>query len=311
LFIDNSSQERIMTCKRAAGYYIAHKRELNRANNAQTFGKIIHKGLEERYKSFGTYLGADATLAMTKIVTAEFDKWTPEGDDFRNYGTAMSAIKQYSDQYQLEDFEPYKFPDGKPFVELPFAQPLGTIEVNALLWVRNPDGTIEQRHVGHITIIQKGKIDLVYRREGYLYGMDHKTTSVMGPQYFQEFELASQVHCYTWAIKQLIGELPRGYTINGLGIRKPTKTGKSLEFIRHTVPIFPALVAEWETDTMQLVAEFVEGCRTNQLPKATKWCVAKYGSCEFRQVCGLEPHLREMSLYSNEYRPVTWDPLHE
>jgi hypothetical protein len=300
-----------MTCKRSAGYYIALKRELCKPKTAQAFGKIIHKALEKRYRDFGTYLGADASTAMTNAVTEEFQSWTPEDDDYRNYATAVSVIKQYAAQYQLEDFEPYRFPNGQLFVELPFAKPLGQIKIAAPLWVRNPDGTIERRTIDCITVIQKGKIDLVYRREGNIYGLDHKTTSVLGPQYFNEYELASQIHCYAWAINKIIGELPRGYVINALGVRKPTKTGKALEFIRQTIRIYPELVAEWEVDTMQLTAEFIEGCRTNQLPKSPKWCIAKYGACEFRQVCGLEPKLRSTSLYSNEYRDVTWDPLKE
>lgn len=309
--VDNSTQEKMQTCARSAGYKVCHKRELNKPNTAQTFGKIIHKALEDRYLNGGTYLDSERSQAMANVVTREYDTWQPEGDDFRNYGVAISTVKHYADTYTLEDFDIFTFPDGRRFVEMPFAIPLGTIHVDSDLWVRQSDGTLIQRHIPTITVVQKGRIDLVYRREGRLYGMDHKTTSIMGPQFFAEFELSSQVHCYSWAVQKLTGELPSGYVINGLGIRKPTKTGKSLEFIRQTIPIFPALVTEWETDTLQLVASFIEGARTDALPKMTKWCVGKYGFCEYKQVCGLEPHLREMALYSNEYRDVTWDPLND
>jgi PD-(D/E)XK nuclease superfamily len=310
-FVDNSAQERMQTCSRSAGYYIGHKRELNRSRSALAFGKIIHKVLEKRYLEHGNYLDAGGVSAMVKVADAEFSQYQPEGDDFRNYGVAVNAIKKYADQYAIEDFEIVKLPDGSLFVERPFAIPLGTITINGPAWVRNPDGTIVQRDLGTIVVVQKGKIDLTYRRDGALYGLDHKTTSIMGSQFFAEFELASQIHGYSWAISKLVGELPRGFVINGLGIRKPTPSGKPLEFVRQTIPIYPALVAEWQTDTLQIVAEFIEGCRTNALPKETKWCVGKYGPCEFKQVCGLEPHLRMQSLYSNEYRDVTWDPLQE
>ena len=53
----------------------------------------------------------------------------------------------------------------------------------------------------------------------------------------------------------------------------------------------------------------INKCSQGYLPKHTKWCVGKYGPCEYKQVCGLEPQYRELSLYSNEYRDVTWDPL--
>lgn len=311
LFIDNSSQERIQTCKRSAGYYLGHKRELDKARTALTFGKIVHKILEERYRNHGMYVDADCVKAMVKVADHEFSAWPGDADDFRNYGCAMGVIKKYSEQYAVEDFDIVKLPDDSLFVEKGFAIPLGSISVERTIWVRNPDNTIEERYISEIIVVQKGKIDLAYRREGGLYGLDHKTTAIMGPQYFAEFELASQFHCYSWAIRHMLGELPRGFTINGLGVRKPTKSGNAFEFVRQTIPIFPALVAEWEIDTMQLVAEYINGSINNALPKETKWCVGKYGPCEFKPICGLEPKYRMMSLLSNEYRDVTWDPLKE
>lgn len=311
LFIDNSSQERIQTCMRSAGYYLAHKRELDKPRPALRFGQIIHKILEYRYKNHGAYCDADTVKGMVQVADQEFANYEADADDYRNYGMATAVIKKYTEQYAFEDFDIVKLGDGSLFVERMFAIPLGRIAVNRKLWVRNPDGSIEERHVDTITVVQKGKIDMAFKREGFLYGLDHKTTAIMGPSYFAEFELASQFHGYSWAIRHLCGELPRGFVINGLGIRKPTKTGTSLEFVRHTIPIFPALVTEWEVDTMQLVASFINGCATNSLPKETKWCVGKYGPCEFKQICGLEPHLRQMALYSNEYKAVTWDPLSE
>ena len=311
LFIDNSAQERIQTCARSAGFYLGHKREGNKPRTALSFGKNLHSILEERYRNHGSYLANDGVAAMVKVADQVFDPAVHQSDpdDYRNYGMAIAFIRKYASQYPMEDFEIVKFADGTLFVERPFAIPLGTLTINAEGLVRNPDGTVTRRHISTITIVQKGRIDLAYRREGYLYGMDHKSTSIMGNQFFAEFELSSQVHGYSWAIEKLVGELPRGFVINGLGIRKPTKTGNALEFVRQTIPIWPALVAEWKQDTLQLCANFIRGCITGQLPKETKWCVGKYGPCEYKPVCGLEPQMREMSLYSNEFRDVEWDPL--
>lgn len=251
-------------------------------------------------------------------MVAEIDKgfltYHPEPDEWRNYGAAISAIQGYNSTYVMEEFELASF-NGKPFVEQPFAIPLGIIPVNTLLYVRDvtPGSpthlSVEQLYVKEIYLVWKGRIDLVYQREGFFYGMDHKTTSIMGPGFFQEFELSHQVHGYSWAIKKLFGALPRGFVINGLGIRKPTKIGKALEFVRQTIPIYDSLVDEWEVDTLHIVSDFIEMCRRNYLPKHTKWCVGKYGACEFKQVCGLEPSMRQTAIMSNEYRDVTWDPL--
>ena len=308
LFIDNSTLERFVTCPRSAGYYVGQKRELNRSRAALEFGKIIHQALAVRYANFPGYVSNECVAAMVKALDAGFVNYKPDDDEWRNYGIAVSAIQHYNSTYPMEDFDIVQL-EGRPFVERPFALPLGEISIDADLFVRGPDGTVSKRHVQVLKIVWKGRIDLALRRETRLYGMDHKTTSVMGPGYFSEFELSHQVHGYSWALRKLLGSLPSGFIINGLGIRKPTKSGKALEYVRTTIPIYASLVDEWELDTLHIVSDFVEMCRRGYLPKHTKWCVAKYGACEYKQVCGLEPDMRATAIGSNEYRQVTWDPL--
>jgi len=311
LFIDNSTLERFVTCPRSAGYYVGLRRELNKSRAALEFGKIIHEALAYRYANYTGYVEPACVAGMVACLDKGFASYHPEDDEWRNYGIAVSAVQHYNATYPMEEFEVVQF-GGKPFVEQPFAIPLGEITVNAELWIRDPvTNEIRKAYVGTLKIVWKGKIDLAYRRESFLYGMDHKTTSIMGPGFFSEFELSHQVHGYSWAIKKLLGSLPRGFVINGLGIRKPTKTGKSLEFTRQIIPIYDSLVDEWELDTLHIVSDFVEMCRRGYLPKHTKWCVGKYGACEYKQVCGLEPAQRAAAIGSNEYRNVTWDPLKE
>lgn len=316
LFIDNSAQEKTQTCLRSAGYYLGHRREGKKSTIAKDFGKAIHKVLEDRYRNHPAYLGPEVIDSMVRTADKAFapEVYNTDPEDFRNYGTGISLIKKYASEYTIEEGDTYRFPTGLPFVEQAFAIPLGTILVNHDAWVREMDInnntiSITKRFVGNVTIVQKGKIDRVYQRDDRIYGQDHKTTSIMGPQFFAEFELSSQVHSYSWAIEQLIGILPSGFQINGLGVRKPTPSGKALEFKRSIIPIYRPLVDEWKTDTLQLVATFIRGCIAGELPKETKWCVGKYGPCEYKPVCGLEPQMRQMALYSNEYRDVTWDPL--
>jgi hypothetical protein len=314
-FIDNSTTEKLVTCHRSAEYYVGHKREYNRTKSALEFGKIVHKVLERRYADHGPYLDVTATKDMLSEATEGFTAWSPDDpEEFRNYDTAVSLINKYSSEYMMEDFQVYKFPDGRPAVELPFAIPFGEVHLSSPgVWVREEDGTVHYNALLELLpIVWKGKIDLIVLREQAMYGMDHKTTSIMGPGYFGEFELSSQVHGYSWAIRKLTGRLPSGFIINGLGVRKPTRTGKSLEFMRHLIPIFPGLVSEWEQDTIHILANYIDQCKSGYMPKMTKWCHGKYGACEYKPVCSLEdPSMRYMALYSNEYRNVTWDPLKE
>jgi hypothetical protein len=139
--------------------------------------------------------------------------------------------------------------------------------------------------------------------------MDHKTTSMMGPQFFAEFEIAHQMYGYTRAGNELTKEKVVEFTINGLGCRQPTKTGKKFEFLRHIVPVDYSIYDEWMQDTLTVVGNFLAYCRDGYFPKHTKWCVAKYGACQYRGVCTMPVANREIVLASNEFRPVTWSPL--
>jgi len=311
LFIDNSSMEVFTTCARAAQYYIIRKRELNRPRSALEFGKIIHHILEARYRLGTSQIDQPVLDAMHTKLNAGFQTYVPDLEDFRNYSTGVGFIEEYAKVYPFEEFTICQ--TDKSCIELPFALPIGTIEINDTIWVREPDGLIRQRYVGTIQIVWKGKIDMIVRQPSTApFVFDHKTTSMMGPSFFGEFELSHQMHGYVWAANKLLGEPVAGVIINGLGIRKPTRTGKAFEFIRHQVHVYPQLLEEWQQDTIHIVSDFVAMAIRGYMPKHTKWCHGKYGACQFKSVCSLpDPSHRDLLLETNEYKAVTWDPLKE
>lgn len=305
-FIDNSSTERFDTCARSSEYYLINRRESNKDKPALTFGKIMHKLLQHRYN----YLDKSVIELMPELIElaqAEFEKYTPPDGDYRNYGTAIDALQEYSIQYPYESFEILNI-DGKLANEVPFACPLAVLTINAEVLIQSSEGPV-MVYVANLHIVWKGKIDMVIKRGAQHYGMDHKSTSMMGPTFFADFAISGQVYGYSWAIKQLSGIVVDGYTINGLGIRAPTKSGKKLEFKRHTTPIYPELIDEWVHDTTHKIADFIEMARRGYFPKQTKWCAGKYGMCEYHGVCTLAPNMRPLALSTNEFKNVTWDPL--
>lgn len=307
LLIDNSSLERFSTCPRSAEYALCRQLKPTGEKSALKFGGIIHKLLELRYRAGESMYAQSPTVekAMLELADEEFNGkttiqpdgtlvetpgWSPPEDDFRTYSTAIGFIKRYGEDYPFEPFDIVKFPDGKPFIEVPFALPLGI--------------------VGNVKVIWTGRIDLAYMSNGALYGMDHKTTSVMGPSYFSTFEISHQLYGYAWALEQILGTQVAGFVINALGIRRPTPKGKPFEFTRQLIPIQRGLLAEWKTDCLHLVADYIEMARRGYYPKATAWCVGKFGECPFKKVCTLDSaDQREVMLSSGEFEKNTWSPL--
>jgi hypothetical protein len=319
LFIDNSTLERFTTCPRSAQYYVCAKRESSDEKVALGFGKRIHTILEERYRFHPNVIPADLPrtetseigtgMRMVATATAAFADWTVGEEEYRNYSTAVDLITAYNNHYPVEAFEVLTLPNGRPAVEVPFAVPIGEVAIDADMWVRNPDGSVVNRYVGTIKVVWTGKIDLIYRRESRIYIMDHKTTSMMGPSYFKEFDLSSQVYGYLWAASKLLNQPIAGFIVNALAVRKQTPKGKRFEFERYPVPADDALIAEFVEDVLHDVSDFIEMCKREYLPKHTKWCVGKYGACPYTQVCALPPHSREIILMSGNFKTVEWDPL--
>lgn len=314
LLIDNSSLEVFTTCPRAAQYNYCLKRRAADERSALRFGQIVHKALEVRYRAASSMLAQTPAVeaTMLAVLEKEFSEWSPPMDDFRTHSFAVELVNRYGIQYPMESFDLLRFSDGRPFVEVPFALPLGEIEINDTILVRDiVTNEIAPRYVGTIKVVWTGKMDLGYKTYDGNYLMDHKTTSMMGPSFFQEFELSHQMYGYIWAAESILNETFRGFVINALATRKPTKTGKSLEFERKVITVSRPHVEEWRHDCMHIIADFVEMVRRGVMPKHTKWCVGKYGLCPFHKVCSLPPTFRETMLYSGEYAQVTWSPLNQ
>ncbi|MHA2065406.1 MAG: hypothetical protein ACXABY_13605, partial [Candidatus Thorarchaeota archaeon] len=114
---------------------------------------------------------------------------------------------------------------------------------------------------------------------------------------------------YMWAVEQILGIQPVGYRINCLLNRKPTKTGKGIDFMRDLIYMKWEQVEEWKNDTIAIIEDFVAHFLRAQYPMHTQWCKGKYGKCEYFDVCTLPPSQRHMMLDSPNYRTWTWDPI--
>ncbi len=344
LLLDNSTLELFQTCSRAAEYGICHRLKGTGERSPLKFGGIAHKVLEVRYRS-GTPMyeqTVDVERAMMDMAEGEFkgicefdpdgkqkedpygaplwvkQPWAPPEDDFRTYDRMIDLIHKYGEHYPFESFDIVTFPDGRPFLEVPFALPLGRIEVRQDVWVQNlvrlvdgsiiKDGPPARRYVDIIEIVWQGRIDLVYRHNGGLYLMDHKTSSIATNM--AEFEISHQFYGYTWAVETLLREQVSGTVINRIVCRRPTRTGDPFTFERKLILTQRGLVTEWKSDILHMCADFVEGVRRGYMPKRTAWCVGKFGTCQFHKVCSNDdPTQRQFLLESGEFEENTWSPL--
>lgn len=221
--------------------------------------------------------------------------------EYRNLDSALECMRRYDKEYEYDPIKAMEF-NGEPMVELAFSLPVLSRDVNALIpW----DG--QNHEVKKITVLLRGLIDIVASIDGYPWIVDHKTTSMGGPGFFNEFRLSAQMISYIWVVKQLYKIDPMGALINAIVSRRPTEKGKGkqFEFMRERYTYSQDHIDEWLSDFASNIDNYIDRLVNNDWPKFTKSCQGKYGACEYFNVCTLPKDSRGMELSCDDYRDVT------
>lgn len=289
LCLSSSTLEKFTTCPRSAKYYLIDKKVPTDTKSSLLFGRFIHKALEYRYANDGQLASSDIERGQLDLLGKLFANYVAPEGDFRTYDRAVQMVQEYNKSYSFEPFEVVRLADGKPATEIPFLLPLGTIDGIPVMW--------------------KGIIDLIITIEYQHWVVDHKTTSVLGANYFAEFYLSAQGLGYIWAAQLLLKQVFRGLMINVLANRKPTKTGVAIEFARDKIFYNPDNVEEWTNNTLQIASDLIRCCERGFFPQHMKWCVGKYGKCPYYDVCTLERSQRQTMLESGMFKDVEPSPI--
>lgn len=286
-FIDNSTLEYYTACRRSFQYYALQKRQLSSERQALNFGTSIHAGLDARYK--------DASLDEQLTAIRDFFSTLPPNLDPEEHRTCEFAEQLHNNYHKEYPFEPFtvlKDDEGKPMVEISFAVPFDTIN--------------------DIQVVYMGRIDLVSYWDGQLYPVDHKTTSILGSRFFDEFINSSQLIGYCWAFQRLSQKQVDGYMVNAINTAKPVikVTPKTApRFARQKFQLEQERIAEWYDNTHTIISDIIRDVERGEFPMETRWCVGKYGRCPYLDACSLPPISRPGLLSSSLYKDVTWSPL--
>jgi hypothetical protein len=310
LKLDNSTMEVFQTCPRSAFYYcISRRTRVGRA--ALIFGGGIHAALEHMYTTSFADLRESKLACLHYMEAQDFNP----GNDWRTPELALITLEQYFNYYSLMDNIKPLIINGKPFVEQSFDLEIGEFSINDTLpftysQLGIPSPTPDERvKINKLHLHWTGKIDILGYIGDTINVIDHKTTSMGGDTFFNDFTLSQQTIGYAWAAQHIINQPVNNFTVNALIIRKPTKTGKGTEFDRRTCFYPPAFLEEWQRDIYAACESFVFSMLHNSFPKHTKWCMGKYGACQFHPVCSSLPSGRDFVLSTDQYANVTWSPL--
>lgn len=312
LKIDNSALENFSACDRASFYRLILGRT-SAGSSALTYGKAIHAALEVLYRD-----GFDLSR-MLSAGAAVFALDPPGEGEWRTYSTFQQAILGYCSRYGIDEvsgdvFVPLTDTNNRPCVEAKFEDQLGELTLNCEIPFSCEQlvvGSESQAplYVSKLHIMWTGMIDLLAQQNERLWVVDHKTTSVEGPSYYDSFNMSQQFIGYIRSARKLTGLDVTGALLNVIIGRKPTKTGTNLDFSRRFYEYPEHLIAEWQDDVLSLIEDFVERLKSGYFPKRTLWCTNKFGTCPFMNVCTLPEAHRDMMLHTSAYSTYTWNPL--
>lgn len=357
LFIDNSGWiESMSTCHRLLEYKQLFKRISSAEKPALNFGSAVHSALEYRYvKAQNQRVEPWIDDEVNDVLKGEFDQHpVPEGD-WRTLNWAVEVFRRYNQRYSIEEFNLLKYntpiecpkcegkghtstltPDGGHVVPCKWCNETGKRELMVEMSYALPlftwsgfldsDG-IDQDFKVTIPVFYTGRIDLPLSLDSKIFILDHKTTSLLGPMFFDRMRMSAQQRGYCWAFEQLTGQKVSGYIVNAVRTKEPpqyvtnntvTKTGKkqsseswweeSLQ--RERFYLTSNDLSEWKSNAIAKVEEFFWHYQRGYMPMNTENCT-KWGRCPYYDVCSLAGEDRGVMLSSGLYTTNVWSPLKE
>jgi hypothetical protein len=137
---------------------------------------------------------------------------------------------------------------------------------------------------------------------GSVFVVDHKSTSVMGSGYFNQFKPNNQMTGYIWAGSLMSGKRVSGAIINAIGVYKTGAT----KFDREITSRSPLAIEEWLRNLWHECVAIKTAERTGFYAMRTGACTL-YGLCEYHAVHSLDNPKERQRRLETEYVQEHWD----
>ena len=268
--VDNYTLEQFLKCPAKYDLRIRQQWDPRFKSGALLYGTAVHKGLEAWYRGEGL-LAAFAAIE---------ESWSPDHptDDFRTLGRAKELMTLYAREYPRESWKILQ-------VEVPFC-----IDTGMTTDCGEP-------------IEYGGIYDLLVSFGHVLYAVDHKTTSMLGPQYMLQFNPNNQMTGYTWGAQQMSGQKVQGVIINAMCT---TSSGK-MSFQRQPTSRTAYDIQAWLRDLQKICSNILKAEREEFFYKNTTECVGKYGACPYHSVHVLGDPEDQRRRLESDYVKSVWD----
>lgn len=300
--INSSSLQLLQECPRKSLYLLKEKWRAENESPATAFGTAIHKALEVFYSepseerilpkledmeimSYGHEIPHEKEQLLLRatrafVAKAEPLKELPETDK-RSIQNGVYTLWHYFRAYLSDPYVAYEDEEG-PFTERKFSFTL----------YEDFDLVIEYF----------GTIDLIVRHitTGEILVADHKTSSVVGPEFYNRLKPNHQYTGYLMGAQKVFGLKTNSFMVNCIQVKERPKTS------RGTPPHFPRQVTtrtvtdykEFLETVLFYVKIYLDATQSGNFPLGPTNACATYGGCSFLSVCSAPIELRETILQS-------------
>lgn len=274
---DYTSMSTFMTCQRKYDFRMNRGLVGHLPPQAADFGKCIHLALDSWYQD----KDVDHAIAIFKDNYVESDE-----DDKRTHKMGVWILSNYHNKY--------------------YDQPFKVLSVEQEFNIPLPNGN---------QLI--GRIDKVIEWDGVIWGVDHKTTSALGPSYMRFHTPNLQFSGYTWALQQLGYKNCAGILVDAILVAKGLIEGKSKSNLTPLARDFAYRSKEDIVEYLQTIMAIQHHIgmyddlhqQGKNMAYVPNWdaCV-DYGECPYRKICKEPVEMRER-IIASEYRVEHWNPI--
>lgn len=306
--INSSSLALLQECLRKSRYTLVEKWRSEVEGTATVFGSAIHKALEVFYR------GEPSTRKLPSLNQMELMAYghrvDGEDDDLLLRATRafVTESKSLSD---LPEGEKHSIPNGvwilwhyfHTYLNDPY---VAHVDQHGPLVER--DFTFRLFEGANIVIDYFGRIDLVVKNTetGMIYVADHKTSSVVGDDFFNRIKPNHQYTGYLMGAQKCLGLQTNEFLVNCLQVKPRPKT------VRGTDPHFPRQITTRDADdfkeftdsVVHEVVNYLASLKSGVWPLGNVNACTMYRGCQYLPVCGAPHSLRENVLASKFIKGV-------
>ena len=310
--INYSSLSVLQSCARKSNYLLERKLRSHVESPATVFGSAVHAALEVFYSEprEGRNLPANFrkvsdTLPYMQGTGAELE------DSHFLYRAMWRFCEKAAPLRALPDSDKRSLANGVWLLQNYFE----TYIEDPYVVVCDEKGPITERLVEyplyedeHLRIIYFGTVDVILRNEqtGVILPTDHKTTSVMGNDFFSRLKPNAQYTGYLWLAQQVFKLKTDAFLVNGIGVKtRPVKaTSQGPSFARQVTRRSVEDIEEFQQSVIEAVRNYLRWQASGVWPLGPVDVCSYWGGCSFIDVCSAPSVLRENIIENKFSGPV-------